>query len=139
MPSGKCLQPWRPSKCSLFLFLCFMFLMIIFKKRYEDRKKDHSLTVEFKNEKANETTVSLPETPNNCLWFYLVHRITHLCYSMMLPVWLLIFGKIKKVSYISLFKWNRDGSLSASLIWWVVINFKMGSLDQMSNLRRPTY
>lgn len=67
MPSGKCLQPWRPSKCSLFLFLCFMFLMIIFKKLYEDRKKDHSLTVEFKNEKVNETTVSLPETPNNCL------------------------------------------------------------------------
>lgn len=45
-------------------------------------------------------------------------------------VWLFILAleKIKKDSYISLLKWSRDGPVSASLMWGIVIHFKMSNL-----------
>lgn len=57
--------------------------MIIFKKLHEAEKKDQNLTVEFKHEESNETAISFPSTPNNPLLFFRVHRIEHLCYSVM--------------------------------------------------------
>ena len=53
------LNPAGKENTAYFFFCCFLFLMIILEKLCEDRK-DRSLTVEFQNEKANETSKSLP-------------------------------------------------------------------------------
>lgn len=47
--------------------------------------------------------------------------------------------KGQKDSFLSLLKWNGDGSLSASFKWGIVIHFKMSNLDQMSNCQRDQW
>lgn len=47
--------------------------------------------------------------------------------------------KGQKDSFLSLLKWNGDGSLSASLTWGIVVHLKMSNLDQMSNCQRDQW